>query len=166
MKTEKLIMRIDPERKGFLETKAKKEDRPLSAVVTEALDLFQAYSVIEKHMRESLLRNIKEFGDDFNGFCKWIADSKDDRWSHYANPFAQQSLHKAVDTLDSIVSQETFSLLRQWHDRKPEERDQFMRDSVMRCELWIPPYFLNDSLPFADDEATENTRPIKAEAVA
>ena len=39
-KTEKLILRIDPERKLLLQARAARESKPLAAVVTEAVDLY------------------------------------------------------------------------------------------------------------------------------
>jgi len=164
MKTEKLIMRIDPERKGFLETKAKNEKRPLSAVVTEALDLFRARDLISNHVRRSLSENMRRFGSDYKAF-----------WSHInaqgkfygGNPVLQddEGSSKMRYELEQFVSMETFHLLGKWSERKPEQREQFMQDVVYQREFWLPPDALQPPLFPAEEAGSAKVGTVKAAKV-
>jgi len=143
MKSEKLIMRIDLDRKNFLEAEAGKKKRSVAAVVTEALDFYRTRIELAQHIRTSLKENWKRYKDAQEFFTAHV--STEDISS---KPFRVGTARGR--TVEDFIFEETYKALADWH-RRGATPDALAR--VLETEYFISPAAMTAPLPFAEDEA-------------
>ena len=120
MKTDKIIMRIDPERKREIEAISKY--KTLSSAVTAAIDALLLRDRIEQHIRASIHENLRFATDeDFRAYC---------------NATGKTPMNAGrIITEDDFVLNEMYMFLLQWHRRG--FRESYLAEFFER-EYWRP----------------------------
>lgn len=143
-----IALKIDPELDRFVRTQAEAEGTSQIAIHERALSFEKARIDIERHLRNSLYKNMRMFHNNFAGFCEWL--SREGKTSNFGGrklgALLPDSDITILNSVDQVISFETFNLLRMWQAEPPEKREDFMNYVVLRYELWFRPEDLTGEL--------------------
>lgn len=149
MKTDKLIMRIDKDRKDFLSMQAKAHKKPLSAIATEAIDLLRTRARIENNIRASVRTN----------WAKYETSDEFIREMRASSAFQLWRAGVPTKNIEDWIFSETYLALAEWHRRGANE-DALAR--VLETEYFIPKETHTEPIPFEHEPEAENAAPAEA----
>ena len=134
-------VRLEPTLNGFLVDIAG-QGGTVTDVITEALEEYRVRHILEQHVRNSSLTNMKEFPDS-RTFINAI-DARGKKGSALLMRTADMTLEKWVtDTANKYVLK--------WRAREKGKRDAYVEFVLAEYEFYFPAAGLTEQL-FADDD--------------